>query len=62
MRQYRCVSFAPFTELTDELWDDMIGVTPTDISRAVAWLASDESRYVTGICLPVDAGFHEKVG
>ncbi|MBW0114676.1 mycofactocin-coupled SDR family oxidoreductase [Pseudonocardia sp. KRD-169] len=37
-------------------------IQPIDISRAVAWLASDESRYVTGICLPVDAGFHEKVG
>jgi SDR family mycofactocin-dependent oxidoreductase len=27
-----------------------------DISNAVLWLASDESRYVTGITLPVDAG------
>ncbi|KAA9151836.1 mycofactocin-coupled SDR family oxidoreductase [Amycolatopsis acidicola] len=31
-------------------------VEPRDISAAVAWLASDESRYVTGISLPVDAG------
>ncbi|NKQ54052.1 mycofactocin-coupled SDR family oxidoreductase [Amycolatopsis sp. K13G38] len=31
-------------------------VEPRDISAAVAWLASDESRYVTGIALPVDAG------
>jgi (+)-trans-carveol dehydrogenase len=31
-----------------------------DISGAVAWLASDEGRYVTGVCLPVDAGFMEK--
>jgi SDR family mycofactocin-dependent oxidoreductase len=28
-----------------------------DISNAVVWLASDESRYVTGISLPVDAGY-----
>ena len=27
-----------------------------DISDAVLWLASDESRYVTGVTLSVDAG------
>jgi (+)-trans-carveol dehydrogenase len=32
-------------------------VEPSDISDAVAWLASDEARFVTGISLPVDAGF-----
>jgi (+)-trans-carveol dehydrogenase len=31
-------------------------VEPADISSAVLWLASDESRYVTGVTLPVDAG------
>jgi SDR family mycofactocin-dependent oxidoreductase len=31
-------------------------VEPVDISNAVLWLASEESRYVTGITLPVDAG------
>jgi NAD(P)-dependent dehydrogenase (short-subunit alcohol dehydrogenase family) len=31
-------------------------VEPGDISNAVLWLASDESRYVTGVTLPVDAG------
>jgi SDR family mycofactocin-dependent oxidoreductase len=31
-------------------------VEPADISNAVLWLASDESRYVTGVTLPVDAG------
>ncbi len=29
---------------------------PADISNAVLWLASDESRYVTGVTLPIDAG------
>jgi SDR family mycofactocin-dependent oxidoreductase len=29
---------------------------PEDIANAVAWLASDESRHVTGIQLPVDLG------
>jgi SDR family mycofactocin-dependent oxidoreductase len=27
-----------------------------DIANAVAWLVSDEARYVTGVALPVDAG------
>jgi len=35
-------------------------VEPVDISNAVLWLASDEARYVTGTCLPVDAGFLQK--
>jgi SDR family mycofactocin-dependent oxidoreductase len=34
---------------------------PVDISNAVLFLASDESRYITGVTLPVDAGFMEKV-
>jgi NAD(P)-dependent dehydrogenase (short-subunit alcohol dehydrogenase family) len=33
---------------------------PSDISDAVAWLASDESKYVTGVTLPVDAGYLAK--
>ncbi|MGD9958069.1 mycofactocin-coupled SDR family oxidoreductase [Nocardioides sp.] len=32
-------------------------VEPRDISNAVLWLASQESRFVTGHTLPVDAGF-----
>ena len=32
-------------------------VEPADISNAVLWLASDEARYVTGVMLPVDAGY-----
>ena len=35
-------------------------VEPADISNAVLWLASDESRYVTGVTLPVDAGWFVK--
>ena len=31
-------------------------VEPIDISNAVLFLASDESRYITGVPLPVDAG------
>ncbi|ODU07590.1 MAG: 3-ketoacyl-ACP reductase [Pseudonocardia sp. SCN 72-86] len=32
-------------------------IEPRDISNAIAFLASDEARYITGIALPVDAGF-----
>jgi Enoyl-[acyl-carrier-protein] reductase (NADH) len=32
-------------------------VDPVDISNGVLYLVSDMGRYVTGITLPVDAGF-----
>jgi NAD(P)-dependent dehydrogenase (short-subunit alcohol dehydrogenase family) len=32
-------------------------VDPVDISNAIVWLVSDAARYVTGVTLPVDAGF-----
>ena len=32
-------------------------VEPVDISNAIVWLVSDDARYVTGVTLPVDAGF-----
>jgi SDR family mycofactocin-dependent oxidoreductase len=35
---------------------DVTLVEPEDVSAAVAFLASDEARYVTGVALPVDAG------
>lgn len=31
---------------------------PSDIANAVAWLMSDESRYVTGTVIDVSGGFH----
>jgi NAD(P)-dependent dehydrogenase (short-subunit alcohol dehydrogenase family) len=31
-----------------------------DVANAVLWLASDESRYVTGVALPVDIGMSMK--
>jgi SDR family mycofactocin-dependent oxidoreductase len=33
---------------------------PDDIAEAVAWLVSDAARYITGVTLPVDAGFVNK--
>ena len=35
-------------------------IEPVDISNAILWLASDQARYVTGVTLPVDAGFTVK--
>lgn len=32
-------------------------IEPEDIANAAAWLSSDEARYITGVTLPVDAGF-----
>lgn len=56
----------------DATLDDVIGVyesiaalpipwtEPEDIANAVVWLCSDEARYVTGVCLPVDGGWYLK--
>lgn len=35
-------------------------IEPVDISNAILWLVSDDARYVTGVTLPVDAGFTNK--
>ena len=34
--------------------------SPEDIANTVAWLVSDAGRYITGVTLPVDAGFVNK--
>ena len=35
-------------------------VEPVDVSNAILWLVSDEARYITGVTLPVDAGYTNK--
>ena len=50
------------SELTPKPTDDVANlldvalVEVQDVTAAVAFLASDEARYVTGVALPVDAG------
>ncbi|WP_173922724.1 mycofactocin-coupled SDR family oxidoreductase [Agromyces sp. Marseille-P2726] len=39
---------------------DVPVIEPEDISNAIAWLVSDKARYVTGVSLPVDAGYTTK--
>ncbi len=34
---------------------------PTDIANAIAFLLSDQARAVTGVLLPIDAGWHSAV-
>lgn len=34
---------------------------PRDVSHTVAFLASDEAKYITGVTLPVDAGFNARL-
>jgi SDR family mycofactocin-dependent oxidoreductase len=46
--------FAPISQMMHTL--PIPWVEPEDVSNAVLFLASDESRYVTGVQLPVDAG------
>ena len=31
---------------------------PSEVAKAVVFLASDESSFSTGVCLPVDGGRH----
>lgn len=50
---------AEFPEMASSMQNPMPVelVEPVDISNAMVWLCSDDARYVTGVTLPVDAGF-----
>jgi SDR family mycofactocin-dependent oxidoreductase len=55
--------WAAFAEENPAVMANLVNAMPVelieaiDISNAIAWLCSDEARYITGIALPVDAGF-----
>jgi NAD(P)-dependent dehydrogenase (short-subunit alcohol dehydrogenase family) len=46
-----------YHELNRSLLPGVTLLPPQSISDALVWLMSDESRYVTGVALPVDAGW-----
>jgi SDR family mycofactocin-dependent oxidoreductase len=48
------------TAATGDETETILFIPPSEISEAVLWLASDESRYVTGVQLPVDAGMSNR--
>lgn len=55
-----------FLEADPQMGQAMANALPVDmleavdISNAILWLVSDAARYVTGVTLPVDAGFTNK--
>jgi SDR family mycofactocin-dependent oxidoreductase len=50
-------------EIADRMTNPMPvpALDPTDVSHTVAFLASDEAKYITGVTLPVDAGFNARL-
>ena len=50
-------------EIADRMTNPMPvpALDPTDVSHTVAFLASDEAKYITGVALPVDAGFNARL-
>src|SRR5947209_735587 len=51
---------APFAGLN--ILPDVPWIEPRDVSEAIAWLASDAAKYITGVALPIDAGNVVKKG
>jgi SDR family mycofactocin-dependent oxidoreductase len=58
LREFLTANPAAGNAIANALPVDM--VESADISNAIVWLVSDDARYVTGITLPVDAGFTNK--
>jgi NAD(P)-dependent dehydrogenase (short-subunit alcohol dehydrogenase family) len=58
MQQILAADAGVWNQASNALPVDMI--EPVDVSNAIVWLVSDDARYVTGVTLPVDAGFSNK--
>jgi SDR family mycofactocin-dependent oxidoreductase len=58
LREFLTANPAAGNAIANALPVDM--VESADISAAVLWLVSDDGRYVTGVTVPVDAGFINK--
>lgn len=60
-------SFVSWVSTHPEIADRMTNplpvpaLDPTDVSHTVAFLASDEAKYITGVTMPVDAGFNARL-
>jgi SDR family mycofactocin-dependent oxidoreductase len=54
---------AQHPEIADRMTNPMPvpALDPVDVSHTVAFLASDEAKYITGVTLPVDAGFNARL-
>ena len=51
------------TKIADRMVNPMPvpALDPTDVSNTVAFLVSDDAKYITGVALPVDAGFNVRL-
>jgi SDR family mycofactocin-dependent oxidoreductase len=58
MREFLADAPIEFGGMTNLLPVEMIEAI--DVSNAIVWLVSEDARYVTGITLPIDAGFTAK--
>lgn len=49
-----------FYKNTEAEWEKTVPLgrltQPEDVASAIGWLASDEAKFVTGVCLEVDGG------
>lgn len=50
-------------EIADRMTNPMPvpALDPMDVAHTVAFLASDEAKYITGVTMPVDAGFNARL-
>ena len=51
---------ALIVQATEADWEKTVPLgrlsQPDDVASAIGWLASDEAKFITGVCLEVDGG------